>query len=145
MPSKNSQKLFDFFVHNGAVYHTGTILIINWNGKAKEVTFMWYDSKTDKIKFRFDDSGWSVLRPNDFYNSIIYITNRVDSSVHMPVVKTRKDWEIDGLFLGWIWYIFLMGISAIFKDALGLWLLISFVFFNWRSRKFKEEGTYLEW
>ena len=64
--------------------------------------------------------------------------------MHLPIIKTKKDFQIDGLFLGWMWYIFLMLISVIFNGAIGLWILISIVFFSWRAKKIKREGTYIE-
>jgi hypothetical protein len=63
----------------------------------------------------------------------------------LPTERKRKDCEIDGLFLGWVWYIFLMAIGTIFNGAIFIWLMISIVFFNWRAKKIKEEGTYIEW
>ena len=67
------------------------------------------------------------------------------SNIGELIEKRRKDSQIDGLFLGWMWYIFLMLISIVFKEALGLWIFISIVFFKWRSDKIKKEGTYIEW
>ena len=77
--------------------------------------------------------------------NLVSITDKIDTSVHSPVEKKMKDTQIDGLFLGWMWYIFLMIISVIFKDAIGLWILWSVVFFTWRKNKIKKEGTYIEW
>ena len=55
---------------------------------------------------------------------------------HVP-----NDVEINKLFLGWIWYIFLMIVASIFKDQVIGWIFISFFFFRWR-KKVKDEETY---
>lgn len=55
---------------------------------------------------------------------------------HVP-----KDIEINKLFLGWVWYIFLMIVVSIFKGGVVGWGLISFFFFSWR-KKVKAEATY---
>ena len=55
---------------------------------------------------------------------------------HVP-----KDTEINGLFLGWVWYIFIMLVVSIFKGAVVGWIVVSFFFFKWR-KKIKEEQTF---
>lgn len=132
------------FQVNGKTYYTGTIFIINYLGKEAEASFICYDLEHSLFIFQIKHL---TCRAHDtyFYNNFICATNKIDKSVRMPIIKKRKDFEINGLFIGWIWYIFLMLISIIFKDAIGLWIIISIVFFSWRSKKIKEEGTYVEW
>lgn len=98
-----------------------------------------------KFRDKYGKQYTAFVPSDNFFNTIISITDKKDNSVSGPVTKKLKDRDIDGLFLGWLWYIFLMAISTIFKDAIGLWILISVVFFRWRSKKIKEEGTYTEW
>ena len=118
---------------------------------------------TDDIYLATDkdmDRAVSVLKNTvDFYEPIKkfqtqkmlehkYLTDdvvRVKYETGSIYINYGKDTEIDGLVLGWMWYIFLMVIATVFKDALGLWGLISFVFFTWRSDKIKKEGKYIEW
>jgi hypothetical protein len=113
-------------------------------GKQVEAAFICYDTDRKKYIYKVKDCICSVDHKT-FQRVFVRATNSRNSKVHMPVTKTKKDFEIDGLFLGWLWYIFLMAISSIFKDAIGLWILISVVFFSCRSKKIKEEGTYIEW
>ena len=134
----------NYIIINKAKYYTGTVFVINFNGKIQEAAFVCSVPKTNNILFKLPDKRWWI-NADDFRNRIIKITGKVDTSVSMPVKKTMKDSEVDGLFIGWLWYIFLMAISTIFKDAIGLWIFISVVFFNWRAKKIKEEGTYIEW
>ena len=130
----------------GKNYYTGTIFKINFCGKIQEAAFVCSmpDLNTMRFKLLSDKKFW-FINANDFRNRIVEITDNVDPTVRMPVTKTMKDTEIDGLFIGWLWYIFLMAISTIFYARIGLWIFISWVFFDWRAKKIKEEGTYIEW
>lgn len=133
-----------YFEYNGKRYYTGTVLIVKYMSEEVEATFICYDeqSKYYVCKIR----QFKMWYPeSQFFNAIIRVTDTSNNSVHMPQQKVKKDTHIDGLFIGWVWYIFLMGISTIFKDAFGLWIFISIVFFNWRKKKIEEEGTYIEW
>jgi hypothetical protein len=134
----------NYIVVNKTKYYTGTVFIIDFCGKVQEAAFVCSIPKTNRVLCKLSDKRWWI-NTDDFRKRIVDITNKVDPSVRMPVTKTMKDSEIDGLFIGWLWYIFLMAISTIFKDAIGLWIFISVVFFNWRAKKIKEEGTYIEW
>lgn len=134
----------NYFIVDGEKYYTGTVFIIKDGGKPSEASFICYD--TDHLRYIYKIKGctWYV-DPENFQRWFVAVTDKVDEKVHMPVTKTKKDTEIDGLFIGWMWYIFLMAISVVFKDAIGLWIFISVVFFSWRKKKRKEEGTYIEW
>lgn len=39
----------------------------------------------------------------------------------------------DQIFVGWIWYIAIMVIGALFKEALLIWVIASAVFFLWKN------------
>jgi len=134
----------NYFDVNGQRYYTGTVFVANDMGNQVEATFISYDIEHSLYIYKIKDCIW---RSGDkiFWRKFVTVTNKKNDKVHMPVTKTRKDFEIDGLFIGWMWYIFLMLVSVIFKDVIGLWALISIVFFSWRSKKIKEEGTYIEW
>lgn len=134
----------NYFIVNGGKYYTGTIFITNCNGKHVEAEFVCYDVKHKRFVYKINKCIWRSDDKN-FWRKFISLTDKKCLNTHMPTTKTKKDLEIDGLFLGWVWYIFLMSVSIIFKDAIGLWTLISIVFFGWRAKKIKEEGTYIEW
>ena len=134
----------NYFIVDGKEYYTGTVFIVNDYGKQTEASFICYDIDRKKYIYKIKDCTWQVYEEL-FWKNFVSVTDKNDSRVRIPVTKTRKDSEIDGLFIGWIWYIFLMAISSIFKGAVGLWILISVVFFSWRHDKIKKEGTYIEW
>lgn len=134
----------NYFNVNGQRYYTGTVFMIQYMGEKKEASFICYNTSRSEFIYKIGNCRWHS-RDKYFWEHFVNVTNKVDQNVHMPTYKRKRDVEIDGLFLGWVWYIFLMLISTIFKDAIGLWILISWVFFSWRARKIKEEGTYIEW
>lgn len=139
----------NYFEYNGKKYHTGMVFVVKDGDKQTDAIFICYD--TDTKKYIYKIKNWSgndckvLAYEKYFYNNLVSITNKFDNTVRSPIIKKRKDTQVDGLFLGWMWYIFLMAISVIFKDAIGLWILESIVFFTWRKNKIKKEGTYVEW
>ena len=134
----------NYFIINGEKYYTGAVFLVHHNGKQVEASFVYYDTDYCKYVYKIKDCTW-VVGEKDFKQRFVSIISKRDNTVSMPTQKKMKDFEIDGLFLGWMWYIFLMLISVIFKDAIGLWILISVIFFSWRSNKIKKEGMYNEW
>ena len=134
----------NYFIVDGEKYYTGTIFIVDDHGKYSEACFICYDIHRLKYVYKIKDRIWHV-DSNYFRRMFINVTNKRDENARTPTIKTRDDLEIDGLFIGWVWYVFLMAISCIFKEAIGLWIFISIVFFVWRADKIKREGTYIEW
>lgn len=141
--------LRNYFEYKGKKYYTGTIFIMKVSKMLYEYTFVGYnvDHKALLCKSANNQQARSLVPiwESVFNKNLVSITNKIDTSVHSPVEKKMKDTQIDGLFLGWMWYIFLMAVSTIFKDKIGLWILWSVVFFSWRKKKIKKEGTYIEW
>lgn len=135
----------NYFEYNGKKYYTGTVFITRDNMWIEtEASFICYD--TDHEEYIFNIRGCRYRdRGEVFWKRFIAVTDKVNNNVRMPVTKTMKDMQIEGLFIGWVWYVFLMLVSTIFNDAIGLWIFISVVFFSWRAKKIKEEGTYIEW
>lgn len=138
-----------YFEYNGNKYYTGTIFRMKYNNQLIDGTFVCYMPELDRYVYKFLDKTGRMQQacsPSSmFWSKVDSITDRRNSQVYFPRERQMKDRYVDGLPLGWMWYIFLMAISTIFKDAIGLWILISVVFFNWRKKKIKEEGTYIEW
>ena len=133
----------NYFVVNDTKYYTGTVFLVKNMGREEEASFVCYDLTRKKYVYKINDCKYHMDEIT-FQNRFIGITDKANHEVRVPTIKTKKDTEIGGLLLGWMWYIFLMVISVIFKDAVGLWIFISIVLFSWRSRKIKEEGTYSE-
>lgn len=134
----------DYFEINGEKYYTGTVFIVKYNGRPTEASFVYYDTERFKYVFKINDITFHY--PDSwFWDMFIEVTDKKNTYVHLPIVKRKREFDIDGMSVGWTWYITLMLISLIFKDAIGLWVFISIVFFSWRSEKINKEGTYIEW
>lgn len=138
------REFLNYFVWKGVKYYTGTVIVVNDMGRPVEAAFVCYDKTYNHYVYKIKDWQCSV-RPNQFKELLIEVTNKRNDKVRMPAVKTLKDSQIDGLFLGWVWYIFLMAVSTIFKYNFLWWALISFGFFTMRADKIKKEGEYIEW
>ena len=140
-----------YFYYNGNNYYAGTkMLVKDWNGDAPiEVTFKCHNVDSNDYVYTNMYGGDILMSSDLFYSRIIKIIEQKDLTTLVNELEasgafdqnTIKDSQIDGLLLGWIWYIFLMAISTIFNDRIGLWILISIVFFGWRNAKRNSEAT----
>ena len=141
------RRCVDYFMIDEKKYYTGTVFKTKHYGDAVFVcTYYPEHMKGAHIVYKVMSTGGERWTPIDmFKNEVMCITGAVDNATEMPRQKRMRDRDIDGMALGWLWYIFLMAISTIFKDAIGLWILISVVFFSWRANKIQKEGTYIEW
>ena len=54
---------------------------------------------------------------------------------------TPRDMDINGLVIGWIWYILIMATLTIFNGRIIGWIAASIIFFRWR-KKVKETESY---
>lgn len=137
----------NYFIYKNTKYNSGTIFVIKdyfSNGKEIEATFICYDTDWDKYFYRFNGKSYS-MNSKHFWNGFVTVTNKFDVKEQGAVLIRKKEFDIPGMMLGWMWYIFLMLLSSIFKDAIGLWIVFSVGFFSWRSQKIKDEGTYYKW
>lgn len=134
----------NYFVVNGERYYTGTVFITNYMGVVREATFICYDTESKHYAYKTEHQTWRMPEET-FHKFLVDVTNKINNNVHMPITKKKKDFDINGMFIGWVWYIFLMLIFTIFNHAILWWILTSIVFFSWRSEKIKKEGTYIEW
>lgn len=145
----------NYFIYNGQYYKAGAIIIVHQLdyiaacNRETEATFLYYDTKSNRIAIQ-------IKRCTHYYTIEMFknIFVRATDKTNMTLVdqedtrfamqnreKTFQDeLNINGLLIAWIWYIFIMAISIIFKDCIGIWVLASFVFFNYRNRKLKEAG-----
>ena len=142
----NQNRCINYFTVNGRRYYTGTVFFVKEFGKVVEAVFVCCTDFMKHTHIVYKIKGKTYFtEASMFAKQLVRITDAVDDKVQMPRTQHLKDSQINGLPLGWLWYIFLMGLATIFKGNIVLWIFISVVFFNWRSKKIKEEGTYIEW
>lgn len=144
------RKCTNYFIADGKKYYTGTVFKTKYDGEATFVCL--YDLRGTQymnhvyVIYRLASAEGERWTPMElFANEFVCVTGAVDSEAQMPRTRHIPDSQIPGMALGWMWYIFLMAIATIFKENVGLWILISVVFFGWRHNKIQEEGTYVEW
>ena len=135
--------LQNYIFFNGKRYYAGSVFIVNCMGKESEAVLIGYNNEYASYFFKINNKTCRMTE-RVFKNSFVRATDKVVCH-HIPAEQQRKDFDIDGMFLGWVWYIFLMAVSVIFKSAILLWIIISVVFFNWRAKKIQKEGMYVEW
>ena len=140
----------NYFIYNGIKYVSGTMIRIKQfnyiTGKLHEVNALFiayhidsceYELKIDNLtsmysKGRFEKvfcgiAGQNVVKHNQFQTT-------------KKELKFKDELGIDGLLIAWMWYVFIMAIAIIFYDRIGIWILASVIFFNYRNKKLKEEG-----
>lgn len=139
----------EYFIHNGRKYNTGTVIVIqqfsiySCSMCNTEAIFQYYD--TDKKIYAFK-----------IYNKIESCSEQDFKKLFRGVYeemynqqfgrKQHKQWtfkkelEINGLLVAWIWYVFIMAVAIIFNDRIGIWILASIIFWSYRRRKLKEAG-----
>lgn len=139
----------EYFVYKGKRYNKGDIIIVEefcyYSCKLHKTKaeFLYYDAEEKKYALKVYNNV--VIHDEDHFNMIFcgayepVIKNK--ANVTEPKQLTFKDeLNIDGLFLAWLWYVFIMLVAVIFKDCIGIWILASVVFFNYRNKKLKEAG-----
>ena len=144
----------NYFVYNGKRYGPGTIFKIkNPNSKCyydteAQAVFIGCNHDNDFYIFTVYDKTYRYHK-NCFYNSLIEVIGGADvetASKYMPrsmqnkEYSFRKELDIDGMLIAWLWYVFIVAIGTIFYARIIIWIIASVVFFNYRSQKLKEEG-----
>lgn len=143
-----------YLEYNGKQYEYGTIVKLKGvYSQYVEGVFFVCDPEEDYYMFAFKDDkckdGYHYFSytKKRLKENLIEVTDRIDTryvqwnpirEVEPPTFKDEL--AIDGMFLAWVWYVFLMGITLIFNGFPIYWAVISFCFFIYRHGKLKEEG-----
>lgn len=128
--------------------YTGQVVLLKCFGEEMEAAFVCYNQLSKMYTFHLNhwkhdhDIGMPM---EDLQKQLIKIyPNIISPYVRCPTTRRPKDSEIDGLPLAWMWYIFLMAMSTIFKDNVGLWILFSVAFF-WHRYEKKKGLVHVDW
>lgn len=140
--------------YNGKEYPSGTIFKIKptycsiLGKEVNEATFVFYNTDTHYFGFKVGEQKQTW--PQEYLNiKIICATDKINYLYYgrdkgYQRMACLKDSQIEGMSIGWSWYIFIMGIGIIFKDFAGLFVVGTIMFFIWRHIK-KKENSYYEW
>ena len=138
----------DYVVFKGKRYNSGDKIDILWhthgckNARYYTGIFLDCDEEKDEYRFIVDDMTYC-------FNKICFYRTMCDNPPpngvrrinNIPKELTlEKELNIDGLFLAWIWYIFIMVVGTIFRGNIMIWITASIIFFNYRNKKLREAG-----
>lgn len=138
----------NYFVYNGERYNTGDVIIIKFfNYKTRKMyntkaIFLYYDTDEEEYVVEIYGNEYSYTKDR-FYKSLcdLEAVHTSKEARAAPTYHTFADeLKIDNLLIAWIWYIFIMAVAVIFYDRIGIWILASVVFFDYRNTKLKEAG-----
>jgi hypothetical protein len=134
-----------YFVHNGRQYNTGDIILFRFFdgriGKSYEtqVKFLYYDTETKEYFIEVYGKEYGYTE-NLFYRNMYGVVNPRAPAVNISEHTFSDELNLDGMLVAWIWYVFIMAVGIIFYDRIGIWILTSIIFFNYRNKKLKEAG-----
>lgn len=141
----------NYFVHNGVKYTSGTqIKLLNYpyNNPVLHdlVCFIYYDTDYDRVMYQMAYNGKKYgCSMNAFLKMFGGATGKVDSSINVPQTQQLKDHQVPMVLIGWGWYIAIMLLFAISKLLIPGWVITSIIFFKWRKKVMREEGSYVKW
>lgn len=140
----------NYFIYNKEKYSTEDTITISffdckvgrsYNVKAK---FLYYDTGLKEYHVEIYGEEY-IYEEGDFYRNLYVMANprapaMNSSKASIKEFKFSDELNIDGLLIAWIWYIFIMAVGVIFYSRIGIWILTSVIFFNYRNKKLREAG-----
>lgn len=140
----------DYFTHDGIKYNTGTIVVIlrfNYiTGRLhkENAKFIYFDTDTNEyiLEIERQNVTYTPERFNKLFVEVYNPNKQKTANVQsQPKQHTFSDeLHMDSLLIAWFWYVFIMAVGVIFYDRIGIWILASVIFFNYRNKKLKEAG-----
>lgn len=140
----------NYFIYKNERYNAEDMITISffdckvgrsYNVKAK---FLYYDTELKEYHIEIYGKEY-VYEEGHFYRNLCTMANprapaASTSKENIKEYKFSDELNIDGLLIAWIWYVFIMAVGIIFYDRIGIWILASIIFFNYRNKKLKEAG-----
>lgn len=130
-----------FIRYQGALYDVGTRLRF----KAKSHNYYWgvkegvIEEFIGSTVFIRDDDGelYQYSTTKNLVNFDKVIVEIIEPVFYVPEYTDNKrdcppPWDVE---TGWIWYIIVMVVGALFKGAPVIWLLATAIFFLWKNGK----------
>lgn len=136
----------DHVICKGKKYNSGDVINILWythgNRNAFKHTGVFLDCDEEKDEYRLIIDGTTYSFNKKWFNSTVY--DKINTSQYENNTKNnatfKDELKIDGLFIAWVWYVFIMLLAIIFKDCMAIWIITSVIFFSYRNRKLREAG-----
>ena len=122
-----------FLRYKGKCYDVGTMIRYKTRGSAHVGTIQWFSHNAMYV-LREDGQEECISRIFSLDNTIQEIIIPVEiEEPERATAKHRSSPPADDVFYGWIIYIAVMLIGAIFKERLMIWVFASAVFFLWKK------------
>lgn len=90
----------------------------------------------------YGNEKWKYVYTTKINNDIIYVSNNhPDNELETVICRAEssneyyKDNESEEVKIGWFVFIVLLIVSAVFKHFVGVWVIESICFYNWRKNK----------
>lgn len=145
---------YDYFMYKGNKYPLNTVFV-----PTKEFKNQFKFCKNEMLII---EHGYDNNAKKEFY-VIVYNHNEFGDPCYRKVYNSPDGWvqsivryvnpnekhymcsndsEVDIVVYGWIIYIALMLLLAIFNGRVVAWFIVSVFFFNWRKKKLRKEKKY---
>ena len=118
-------------MYNGKKYDSGAVIVIDkyncYDYKPYKIfaTFLNYDTDTNIYSLKIGDNI-ETYHEKEFKQIFHGVQKGVYNNQNKEL-SFKKELEIDGLFLAWIWYVFIMAVAIIFNGRIGIWILTSII------------------
>ena len=136
----NDQLAREYLKFRGQYYDVGTKVKIKLGGGTNKVV------ETVFLGWSYNGSGggksfeceFPYSKNYDYSTTELYIVEIIHPIYPKLEIITEKtvnrncpdSWDIE---IGWVWYILIMVVGAIFKDRVMIWFFASAVFFLWKN------------
>lgn len=142
----------NYFIYNDKKYYSGTVIEMqryDWKLKRtqiQEMIFIYRDPEIQKYLLKTNyDCDLDLYSYQEFNDKLITITNkinidriRIEYEWHFPKHTLNKELKIDGMFIAWVWYVFIMLLLVIFNGRILGWILVTFIFTKYRNEKLRK-------
>ena len=122
------------FVYNGIEYDVGTKVKIQTIRYGEQIMTLRQGGVTG-IEFVGENLYSIPIRSNTSNIVIeivdpIYVQTQSENDAGKKHRTRPAPWDVE---TGWIWYVIIMIVGAIFKDRLLIWAVASAIFFLWKN------------
>lgn len=121
-----------FLRFQGKCYDVGTKIKIKTLFGAEECTIVKINSHDCYVRGEnISQSIWKN-KANDIIVEVIEPVYYVETIINQPI-NTRTCPPVWDVEIGWVWYLIVMGVGAIFNARLLIWIVATVVFFSWKN------------
>ena len=132
------------FIFHNSLHHVGTIVAINdeWKQNFRfnsTLKFIGYSVDDCKYCFTTLQDNWNIYKLSEEEIQIYIKSILQDGAIELKNENFDPKY-IDGIASAWIWYAIIMFFALFLQgveNVIGVWVISTFIFFNWRHKKIK--------